>query len=72
MSAAKRDRAKDWLYKVESYLSDPTTRPHAYELVAKESGISVTALRVAAHRAGLTVGPGSPRYALPRSKKMYL
>ncbi len=46
-------------------MSDPTTRPHAYELVAKESGISVTALRVAAHRAGLTVGPGSPRYALP-------
>jgi len=50
MDEPKRTYAKDWLYKVEDYLRDPITRQHAYELVAKESGLSVSSLRVAAHR----------------------
>ena len=46
-------------------MSDPITRSHAFDLVAKESGLTVTALRVAAHREGWTESVDSPKLALP-------
>ena len=64
MRTPKRVRAKDWLYKVDFYLKDPTTRPYAYALVAKESGISVSALRMAAHRRGWADSVNPPKLAL--------
>ena len=64
MSTPKRDHAKDWLYKLDFYLSDPITIPYAFELLAKESGFTVNALHVAAHRRGWTASVHPPKLAV--------
>ena len=64
MSTPKRKHAKDWLYKLDLYLSDPITRPRAYELTSNDSGFSVEALREAAHRRGWDTSVNPPKLAV--------
>ena len=64
MSTEKPPCAKDWLYKVDFYLSDPITRPKAYERAARDSGFTMNALRVAAHRRGWDASVNPPKLAL--------
>ncbi len=64
MRTPNRVHAKDWLYKVDFYLSDPNTRPYAYELVSMESGFTVNALHVAASRRGWKASVNPPKLAV--------
>ena len=63
MSAATRSPAKEHLYKLEEYSSQASMRDGAYSRMSAESGSTVSALRAAASRAGLTSPSHSLKFA---------
>ena len=52
MSCAEKPTARDVLYLVDKYAERSPTRKEAFSRAAKESGVSVGALRTAAWREG--------------------
>ena len=72
MSASKSEEARNWIGRFLELRSEPSTRDKAYEMISKESGISVELLRVVFSREGLTEKPENLHLALPPDREKAL
>ena len=63
---------KDWKEALVSYMNRATTRPYAFELVAKDYGYSAGYLKKAASECGLLSSTHSLRYAFSEEEEQAL
>ncbi len=71
-SAATSAPATEFLYKVDEYAKEASTRKDAYKLVSFETGSSTNSLRLAASRSGLTKTGRSLKYAFSEEEEKAL
>ena len=71
-SAATSSPAKEFLYKVNEYAKEASTRKDAYKLVSLETGSSCNSLRLDASRSGLTKTGRSLKYAFSEEEEKAL
>ena len=68
-SAATSSPAMDYLYKLEEYAKEATTRKEAYNRLSLETGLSSNSFRLAASRSGLTKTGRSLKYAFSKEEE---
>ena len=71
-SATTSSPAKEYLYKLEEYTKEASTRKDAYKRLSLETGLSSNSFRVAATRSGLTKTGRSLKYAFSEEEEKAL